>query len=94
MDEATTILETMAFDSCLWPAERASAPKASGKFKVDGVTTLQAQISALSKQLGNLSYKANAAPTSFQGEQCHMIGNMADDFVSCNTGHFGDHTME
>ena len=82
MDEATTILETMAFDSCLWPAERAIAPKATSKFEVDGVTALQAQISALSKQLGNLSHKANAAPSNFQGEQCHMMGNMGDNFVS------------
>ena len=42
VDEATTILETMAFDSCLWLVERAIAPKAVGKFEVDGVTALQA----------------------------------------------------
>ena len=42
VDEATVILETMAFDSCLWPAERAIAPKVLGKIEVDGVTTLQA----------------------------------------------------
>ena len=77
VDEATAILETMVFDSYLWPTGWAIAPKASGKFKVDSMTTLQAQISALSKQLGNLSHKANAAPTNFQGEQCHMMGNMA-----------------
>ena len=23
-----------------------------------------------------------------------MMGNMVDDFNSCNTGHFGDHTVE
>ena len=40
VDEATVILETMAFDSCLWPAERAIAPKAAVKFEVDGMTAL------------------------------------------------------
>ena len=55
---------------------------------------LQAQISALSKQLGNLTHKANAAPTKFQGKQCHMMGNMGDEFTSCNAGNFGDNVME
>ena len=42
VNEATSILETMAFDSCLWPAEQAIAPKATGKIEVDGVIALQA----------------------------------------------------
>ena len=63
VNEATSILETMAFDNYLWPAEWAITPKAVGKIKVDGMIALQAYISALSKQLGNLTHKANAAPT-------------------------------
>ena len=94
VDEATSILETMAFDSCLWPTERAIAPKAAGKIEVDSVTALQAQISALSKQLGNLSHKANAAPINFQGEQCHMMGNIGDEFVFYNAGNFRDDGVE
>ena len=31
---------------------------------------------------------------NFQGEQCHMMGNMGDDFVSCTAGHFGDNMVE
>ena len=94
VDEATSILETMAFDSCLWPAEQPIAPKAAGNIEVDGVTALQAQISTISKQLGNLTRKANAAPTQFSGEQCYMVGNMGDEFVSYNVGNFGDNCVE
>ena len=40
VDKATIILETMAFDSCLWPVEQAIAPKAASKIEVDGMTAL------------------------------------------------------
>ena len=31
---------------------------------------------------------------NFQGEQCHMIGNIGDEFVSYNTENFGDNGIE
>ena len=65
-----------------------------GKIKVDGFTALQTQISALSKQLGNLTHKANSASTEFQGEQCNMLGNVNDKFVLCNTRNFGENCVE
>ena len=49
VDEATSILETISFDSYLWPMERAISLKASGKIEMDGVIALQAQIFALFK---------------------------------------------
>ena len=58
------------------------------------MTALQVQIFALSKQLGNLSHKANATPMNFQGEQCHIMGNISDEFISCNIGNFEDNGVE
>ena len=58
MVEATfDLLKEMANNNCLWPSERFNQPKQGGKIRVDMVTSLQAQIASLFKQLGDLSCK-------------------------------------
>ena len=41
-----------------------------------------------------MTHKPNAAPTQFQGEQCHMMGNIGNEFTSYNAGNFRDNVME
>ena len=65
-----------------------------GKLELDSVAALEAQISALFRQLGNLTCKANLAPALFISEQYNMLGNMNDEFVSCNIRNFGDNFFE
>ena len=54
----------MALDNCLWSSERILPPKQMGRLEVDTVTTLQAQLYELIKQLSNFTHKNNSAPTS------------------------------
>ena len=49
VDKAAQILERMAHDNYFWSSERALPPKQMGRLKVDTVTVLQAQITALTK---------------------------------------------
>ena len=60
VDAAFALLEEMANNNCLWPSESQNPPKQGGRIGVDAVTFLQAQIAALSKQLGDLSNKTVA----------------------------------
>ena len=61
------------------------------RLEVDTVTTLQAQITALTKQIGNLTHKTNATPTS---ESCNLIGYSNNDFGVSDTGFIGDGYIE
>lgn len=49
-DEAYELLETMVANNYQWPIARINQPKATGKFEVDVVTALAAQVAALTKK--------------------------------------------
>ena len=51
------LLEEMANNSCLWPSKHQNLLKQGSRIRVDAVTSLYAQIAALSKQLGDLNQR-------------------------------------
>ena len=59
--------------------------------KVDTTTTLQTQITALTKQIGNLTHKTNETPTS---ESYNLIGYFNNDFCVSDAGFIGDGYIE
>ena len=81
----------MAHDNYLWSFEQALLPKQMGRLKFDTITALQAQIAALTKQIGNLTYKTNATPTS---DSCNLIGYSNNDFCVSDAGFIGDGYIE
>ena len=91
MDEAAQLLDRMALDNCLWSSERIHPPKQMGRLEVDTVTALQAQISTLTKQLGNLTNKNNLAPS---GENYNFVGNSNNQFGIFDVGIVGDRCQE
>ena len=62
-----------------------------GRLEVDTVTTLQAQIAALIKQISKLTHKTNATPTS---ESCNLIGYSNNNFCVSDAGFIGDGYIE
>ena len=84
----------MAYNNCLWPSGRTNPLKQMGRLKLDIVTALQAQITALTKQIGNLTHKPNSAPTKLSGEFCNLLGYSNNDFGICDTCMIGDGYME
>ena len=91
VDEAAQLLDRMALDSCLWSSERIHPPKQMGRLEVDTATALQAQISALTKQLGTLTNKNNPAPS---GENCNFVGYSNNEFCVFDAGMMGDGCQE
>ena len=93
VDEATQLFDRMAFDSCLWSSERVHPPKQMGRLEVDTVTSLQAQIFVLTKQLDNLTNKNN--PTSSSENYNFMAySNNNNEFGVSDTGFIGDGYIE
>ncbi len=54
VSEARKLLDNMASNYAKWQSESRSLPKKAGVFEVDQATYLQAQISALTKQIADL----------------------------------------
>ena len=59
--------------------------------EVDTVTTLQAQISTLIRQLSNLNQKNNSAPSS---DNCNFLGYSNTEFGFGDAGMVGDGYQE
>ena len=57
IEVAFSLLEEMANNNCFWPSESQNPQRQGGRSGVDTVTALQAQNSALTKQLSNLTNK-------------------------------------
>ena len=55
VDGAFELLEEMANNNYLWPSERQLPPKQGGRIGVDMVTSMQAHIDALLKQISDLN---------------------------------------
>ena len=92
VDKAIQLLERMALDNCLWSSERVLPPKQMGRLEVDTVIALQAQISALTKQLGNLTNKNNSASS---GENCNFVRySNNNEFGISNASFMGDGYIE
>ena len=92
VEAAFSLLEEMANNNCLWPSERQNPPRQGGRIGVDTVTALQAQISALTKQLGNLTNKNNPASS---GENYNFVGySNNNEFGVSDAGFMGDSYIE
>ena len=82
----------MANNNFLWPSERQNPPRQGGKSGVDTVTALQAQISTLTNQLGNLT---NKNTPSSSGENCNFVGySNNNEFGVSDAGFMGDGYIE
>ncbi|XP_075500065.1 uncharacterized protein LOC142538636 [Primulina tabacum] len=54
-DEANDLLEQMTINSYLWPSERSGSRKPAGVYAVDPITSLTAQVSALTAQIAAMN---------------------------------------
>ena len=87
-DQARQLLDEMASNNCDWPDERQAPVKIAGKYNVDPMLALTAQMAALTRQISELTTKG--APSSQEkamatnvafteeeenSEQCQFVGN-------------------
>ncbi|KAJ4723309.1 DNA-directed DNA polymerase [Melia azedarach] len=80
-DEAYQLLEEMASNNYQWPSDRSTQRKVVGVHEIDAITTLTAQVTTLSRQLGTLN--VNAIQSRVQ--VCELCGgNHAS--VNCQVG--------
>ncbi|XP_074560122.1 uncharacterized protein LOC141816192 [Curcuma longa] len=82
LEEAEELIENVALNHHQWANERGSMTRTPGKYNVDTLTRLNAQMDALSKRVENMSIgKVNAVATP-----CDICGDSSHTQEMCQVG--------
>ncbi|XP_075515750.1 uncharacterized protein LOC142550561 [Primulina tabacum] len=87
--QAYDLLEQMTINSYQWPSERAGVPRTAGAYAVDPITSLTAQVSALTTQIATMN-KVSTSKTegaSFVVEESQI----AEEVQYINNKNFGSY---
>ena len=97
IDDAFELLEEMTNNNCLWPSERHSTPKQGGRFRIDEITSIQAQLATLSKKINSFATRGNTVPASSLIMFCEHCNVLDHSTFECGFGGrnvYGDGTLE
>ena len=86
IESAFELLEKMANNNCLWPSERHLAPRQGEKLGVDEVTSIQAQLAALSKKIDGFASRGNVISASCSAMYCEYCYMLDHTTLECGFG--------